>query len=201
VSERTIFLAALDIADPAERLAYVDRACAGDAALRHQVETLLAAHERAGDFLDVPAVEQVAAAARPSEGPTEDTGSFVAGEQAVAPNLIPENPTETQTERPADEAFAFLAPSDKPGSLGRLGHYEVLELVGKGGMGVVFKAFDEKLRRVVAIKVLAPRLASSGPARQRFIREAQAAAAVVHEHVIDIHAVEDAKAVPYFVMQ
>ena len=99
------------------------------------------------------------------------------------------------------DTLAFLAPSRQPGALGRLDHYEVLEVVGKGGMGVVFKAFDEKLRRVVAIKVLAPQLATSGTARQRFVREAQAAAAVSHEHVINIHAVEDAAAVPYLVMQ
>src|SRR5262249_50776426 len=86
----------------------------------------------------------------------------------------------------------FLAPSQKPGSLGRLGHYEVLEVVGRGGMGMVFRAFDDKLQRVVAIKVLAPQLATSSAARRRFVREARAAAAVTHDNVIDIHAVEDA---------
>src|SRR5262245_13466951 len=83
----------------------------------------------------------------------------------------------------ADElaALDFLEPSAKPGSLGRLGHYEVLEVVGRGGMGVVLRAFDEKLHRV-AIKVLAPAPASNGAARQRFVREARAAAAVTHEN-------------------
>src|SRR5947208_12213673 len=68
-------------------------------------------------------------------------------------------------------------------------------------MGVVFRAFDEKLHRVVAIKALAPQLATSSAARQRFVREARASAAVTHDNVIDIHAVEDAGAVPYLVMQ
>ena len=59
-------------------------------------------------------------------------------------------------------------------------------------MGVVLKAFDEKLHRVVAIKVMAPQLATSATARKRFTREARAAAAVSHDHVVTIHAVEEA---------
>jgi eukaryotic-like serine/threonine-protein kinase len=180
MTERTIFLAALEIADPAERTAYLDRACAGDAALRRQVEALLAAHEREGHFLDVPAVEQVID--RLSSGGSPDA-------------------TQPESTGTSGVALDFLAPSQKPGSLGRLGHYEVLELVGKGGMGIVLRAFDDKLHRVVAIKVLAPQLATSGTARQRFVREAQAAAAVTHDNVLDIHAVEDAGPVPYLVMQ
>jgi WD40 repeat protein/serine/threonine protein kinase len=68
-------------------------------------------------------------------------------------------------------------------------------------MGIVLRAFDEKLHRVVAIKALTPALAEAGAARQRFVREARAAAAVTHDHVIAIHAVEDSGPVPYFVMQ
>jgi WD40 repeat protein len=101
----------------------------------------------------------------------------------------------------AAEALDFLEPSARAGSLGRLGHYEVLEVVGRGGMGLVLRAFDEKLHRLVALKVLDPALASNGSARQRFVREARAAAAVSHDHVIAIHAVEDEGPVPYLVMQ
>jgi serine/threonine protein kinase/formylglycine-generating enzyme required for sulfatase activity len=100
-----------------------------------------------------------------------------------------------------DEALAFLAPPREPGHLGRLKHYEVLELVGQGGFGLVFKAFDEKLQRVVAIKVLAPELAASATARKRFVREAQAAAAVRNEHVIAIYEVADEHQPPFLVME
>jgi hypothetical protein len=68
-------------------------------------------------------------------------------------------------------------------------------------MGLVFRAFDETLHRVVAIKVMAPQLAASASARQRFTREARAQAAVAHEHVVTIHAVEEANGLPYIVMQ
>jgi tetratricopeptide (TPR) repeat protein len=96
---------------------------------------------------------------------------------------------------------SFLAPSDDPQSLGQLGSYEILGLVGRGGMGIVFKALDPALKRIVAVKVLAPVLASDALARRRFTREAQAAAAVCHDNVVNIHAVEDAAVLPYLVMQ
>jgi serine/threonine protein kinase len=99
-----------------------------------------------------------------------------------------------------DHSIGFLASSDEPGSLGRLGAYEVTDVLGHGGFGVVFKAFDPALGRPVAIKVLAPQLATSAAARGRFAREARAAAAVVHENVVAIHAVDSWKDLPYLVM-
>jgi WD40 repeat protein/tRNA A-37 threonylcarbamoyl transferase component Bud32 len=101
----------------------------------------------------------------------------------------------------SDQAPTFLAPAREPGALGRLDHYDVLEVVGRGGTGVVLKARDSKLQRVVALKVLIPQLAASGPARQRFIREAQATAAVRDDHVIAVHAVSDESPLPYLVME
>jgi serine/threonine protein kinase len=79
----------------------------------------------------------------------------------------------------------------------------VMGVVGAGGMGVVLKGFDRSLDRTVAIKVLAPHLASSGAARKRFAREAKAAAAVLHPNVIAIHGVSDGAEttmLPYLVM-
>jgi len=98
-------------------------------------------------------------------------------------------------------AKQLLSPPTHPEMLGRLGRYEVERLIGSGGMGVVFKAFDTELNRPVAIKLLAPYLASSGPARKRFAREARAAAAVVHQHVVPIHNVETERESPFIVMQ
>jgi serine/threonine protein kinase len=93
-----------------------------------------------------------------------------------------------------------LAPSDDPLRLGRLGGYEISGVVGVGGMGVVLKAIDPALDRVVAIKVMAPHLASHATARKRFAREAKAAAAVLHPNVIPIHSVSSEEATPYLVM-
>jgi WD40 repeat protein/tRNA A-37 threonylcarbamoyl transferase component Bud32 len=162
MTEREIFLDALEREDPAARAAYLDVACAGRPALRRRVEKLLRLHREDPTFLNVPALEQIAA---------------------------------------AEESLAFLARPTEPGTRGRLDHYEVLEMVGHGSTGVVLKARDTKLQRVVAIKALAPRLAVSEPARQRFIREAQAAAAVRDDHVVAIHAVSEDGPVPYLVME
>lgn len=97
-------------------------------------------------------------------------------------------------------ARQLLSSPSHPEMLGRIGRYEVERLIGVGGMGVVFKASDTELNRPVAVKVLAPYLAGSGAARKRFAREARAAAAVVHEHVVAIHNVETDGESPFLVM-
>jgi uncharacterized protein (TIGR03067 family) len=99
-----------------------------------------------------------------------------------------------------DFGVEFLEPTDDPSHLGRLGGYDITQVIGRGGMGVVLKGFDSDLKRYVAIKVLAPHLAHSSLARKRFAREAQAAAAVVHPHVLAIHQVQPNGRLPYFVM-
>lgn len=88
-----------------------------------------------------------------------------------------------------EQVLADLAPSDDPHRLSRLDGYEISGVIGAGGMGVVLKAFDRSLDRVVAIKVMAPHLAHDEAARRRFAREAKAAAAVLHPNVIPIHGV------------
>ncbi len=94
----------------------------------------------------------------------------------------------------------FLQPPTHPELLGRLDRYEVERVLGTGGMGVVLRAYDSDLHRIVAIKVLASHLAFNSSARRRFAREAQAAAAVVHPNVTPIFNVESDAKTPYIVM-
>lgn len=100
----------------------------------------------------------------------------------------------------SDFAVDFLDPSDDPAMLGRLAEYEILEVIGRGGMGIVLKGYQRELNRYVAVKALAPHLALSAAARRRFEREAQATAAVVNPHVMAIHAVAAHAKLPYLVM-
>lgn len=97
--------------------------------------------------------------------------------------------------------LTFLSPSDDPRMIGRMGVYEVSGVIGYGGMGVILKALEPALNRHIALKVLWPHLAVHGSARQRFAREARAAAAVVNEHVVPIYAVNESQGIPYIVMQ
>lgn len=111
--------------------------------------------------------------------------------------------TDRETTPSWNEAIVkqLLDPPSHPEMLGRLGRYEMERMIGSGGMGVVFKAFDTELNRVVAIKLLAPYLAARGSARKRFAREARAAAGVRDDHVVPIFNVESEHEPPFLVMQ
>jgi serine/threonine protein kinase len=177
MTEETIFAVALEKRDPAERSAYLEEACGTDLPLRQRVEGLLDTHDKLGAFLERPAVAQLAAA---PPRPEPVTGAVYHGKRAA---------------RVRD----FLQPPTRPGSLGRLAHYEVLAVLGRGAIGPVLKAFDDQLHRLVTLKLLAPELVVPAWARERFRREARAAA-IHHANVLGIHAVEQPP-LPYLVME
>lgn len=83
----------------------------------------------------------------------------------------------------------------------RLGHYEIREKAGEGGMGAVYRAYDEQLRRPVALKVLAPELAAHPEQRQRLLDEARAASALAHPNIIAIHDAGSSGGVDFIAME
>lgn len=97
--------------------------------------------------------------------------------------------------------FTFLKPPLQSDELGRLADYRVLQIVGQGGMGIVFRADDTRLSRVVALKVMQPRFASDVAMRQRFLREARAMAAIKSDHVVTVYEVGVASNLPFLVME
>jgi serine/threonine protein kinase len=102
---------------------------------------------------------------------------------------------------PTRNVLPTLQPSVRPGFIGRLGDIDIRKVIGRGGMGVVFEGEDSLLNRTVAVKVLSPHLVSDGEAKSRFLREARAAAALTHENVVSIHAINEADGMPYLVLQ
>jgi len=146
--------AALDV-EPAARAAFLDEACAGDAELRREVESLLAQESHADAFLEVPAVQRA-----------EAGGTAFARGQIL--NELRRGPAGTRQ-------------GLKPGT--KLGPYEVIGLLGAGGMGEVYRARDTRLGRTVAVKILPDILAADPDRRRRFEHEARAASALNHPHI------------------
>ncbi len=133
--------------------------------------------------------------------------------QAAANEPPPSYPTKLPGVRPIDTdpngkgryaaarvADQFLGPPEGPDEIGRLGGYRVLRQLGAGGMGVVYLAEDVTLKRKIALKVLPPVAHADGSARERFFREARAAAALEHENIITIHQVGEDRGVVFLAM-
>ncbi|MEX2119829.1 MAG: protein kinase [Pirellulales bacterium] len=156
MNERELFIAALQIDDDAQRAAYLDEACSGDAGLRERVEALLKAFTEAGSFLQQPALESSATVVEPA--------------------------------------------AEKPGAL--IGPYKLLQVVGEGGMGVVWMAEQSHpMQRRVALKIIKPGM-DTRQVIARFEAERQALAVMDHPHiakVFDAGTTDTGR--PYFVME
>jgi len=172
MSERTIFLEALDQTDPSERAAFLERACGGDAGLLERVGKLIKALDEAGGFMASPAGER---------------GFTINPPEAIDGGPAPGRPEP----RPVAEG---------PGTL--IGPYKLLQKIGEGGMGVVYMAEQDKpIRRKVALKIIKPGM-DSGPVIARFEAERQALALMDHQNiakVLDAGTTDTGR--PYFVME
>jgi serine/threonine protein kinase len=172
--------------------------CAGRPELLDDLRSHLAALAEMEKFLgsevghpSPPDPLATAAAAPPDSAPTS-------GEEACADTAAPLAGAPCGA-GPVDD-LSFLAPPLGPGEIGRLGPYGVRDVLGRGGMGLVLRAEDPQLARQVALKVMLPSLASSESSRKRFLREARAAAALEHDHVVAIYHVGEERGVPFLAM-
>ena len=106
---------------------------------------------------------------------------------------------------PRQSRFTDLTPwlnlADPAGGVGRVAEFDLRECVGRGGMGVVFRAFDSRLQRQVALKFMNPGLLANATAAERFLREARAAASINHPNVVTVHGAGQVRELPYLVME
>jgi serine/threonine protein kinase len=160
---------------------------------------------RCGQPIQVPSLSLPLATAAAQSGCQQSghlklSADLIASDNAVCPSIPEAQPLGNRKNlRPG--RYDFLAAPQAAGELGRLGHYRIIKVLGTGGMAVVFQAEDLALKRMVALKVMPPTLAISESARKRFLREAQAAAAIDHDHIIAIHQVGEERGLPFFAMQ
>jgi serine/threonine protein kinase/WD40 repeat protein len=123
-------------------------------------------------------------------------------EQALSPDGPPSSSVQVRKSSP-EISLAFLDPPEDGSHLGSLAQFNIIRIIGRGGMGVVLQAVDPCLQREVAIKILDPELSKDELAAERFCREARAAASISHENVVAVHQVEhdEAKDIPFLVME
>jgi eukaryotic-like serine/threonine-protein kinase len=193
VSADSLFLQAIELDSEEARRSFLADSCGQNPALMTEVQSLIESHFQSEGFLECALPDLLNA----------DPDVTVVNSSGRAPNDTSRvNLNDTECFQPKTTFVpAFLSPSETAGSLGRLGSYEVLSVIGQGGMGAVLRARDERLQRTVAIKVLLPHLVSDSGFRERFLREARAAAAIRSPWVVTIHAVEAEHEPPYLVLE
>lgn len=173
-----LFLNAIELPSPAAQREYVEAETGGDLPLREELLQLLEYHAESDSsgFLEKSLLEQ-------------DPSLAVVEKFAADARLN------------THELEQLLGAKTPDAPFGQVGHFRLLEVIGKGGSAVVYRARDTKLARDVAVKLLLPSLNEKQSARERFVTEAQAIAAIRHSNVVAIYEVGEQQGVPFIVME
>ena len=169
-----LFEAALEHEDPVERAKFLDQACEGDPSLRREVEKMLRFDAAAQDFIETPAFEVA----------TE----LMTGQPVAAP-ISRGSANKKSTERSSQASLSSGSIDDAvfiPGDV-LADRYRIVGLLGRGGMGEVYRADDLKLKQPVALKFLPEKLSDDGAALARFYQEVSVARQISHRHVCRVY--------------
>ncbi len=202
-----VFLSAVECDDPAARAAVLDRECSDDAELRARVEALLTAFDRPDSLLDRPIVNPenrvTATSSELSSDPSDLTGCIFPDDLESALELSSSDGDLVGSQ--ADGTLFFKLQPDPPASEGRpapvVSGYEILGELGRGGMGVVYKARQIRLNRPCALKMILGGGHASAESAARFLAEAQAIAQLQHPHIVQIHHIGEADGLPFFELE
>lgn len=153
------------------------------------------------DFLKPKAEEQPTAA--PDQARLDAAGQNAASQSSPShPKPAPEqNAAAKPSTNAAASGGAQASPPKPDGELGRLGNYRILEVLGRGGMGQVFRAQDVRLQREVALKVMNKKFSATPNSRIRFLEEARAMAAIDDDNVVTIYEVGETSGTPFMAME
>ena len=175
------------------RTEFIDQACDGDADLRREVESLLAAHDEAGRFIE-GAPQRLNSLLQAIATPSPPIPDDADDDQDASSADVDESSRNGESSQPEMRASVLV-----PGQ--HVGRYEILDVLGSGGMGTVYRALDHSLGREVAIKALAHTFRGDWGSLRRFEREARVLATLSHPNIATIFGVERLDDSMYLVLE
>ena len=201
---QAVFRAAIESDSDADRTAVLDRECSTDKEIRRQVDALLAAYDQPDNFLDPPILRPANIRVEPPSRPKDHGRDFTDCDPTSG---APDRSDPTIDWGPVDATMGVDAMMGVDATMGRarpvpvIPDYEILEELGRGGMGVVYKARQVRLGRPCALKMILGGAHASPAASARFLAEARAIAQLHHPHIIQIHHIGEADGLPFFELE